>query len=109
VRRDFYRAGDLLQDIFYLYREKLFDRLIDRIKLRDGKSYIHEGHYPPRLTEHDSLKPFPASICKDPLDKKALLVHISCDDAVAWMADITKQILDSIFHPQPIFKKCLHF
>jgi hypothetical protein len=109
VRRDLYRAGDLLQDIFYLYREKLFDLLIERIELRDGKSYVHEGHYPPHLTEYESLIPFPESLCQDPLDKKAPLAHISCDDAVAWMADITKHILDSIFHSQLTFNKCLHF
>ncbi len=108
-RRDLCRAGDLLQDIFYLYREKLFDRLIDQIELRDGKSYIQEGHYAPHLTEYNSLVPFPESLCQDPLDMKALLVHLSYDHAVAWMANITKHILDSIYNPQIILQPILTF
>jgi hypothetical protein len=94
TRKSFYRAGELLQEVFYLYREKLFDKLIDRIEHRDGKMYIHEGRYSQLLTEYDRLVPFPTSLCQDSQDKKALLAHISCDDAVAWLGDITKHILE---------------
>ena len=45
TKKAFYRAGSVLLEMFYIYREKAFSKLIANIEKKDGKIYIHEGKY----------------------------------------------------------------
>jgi hypothetical protein len=45
TKKAFYRAGSVLQEIFYIYREKAFDKPIAKTEKKDGKMCIHEGKY----------------------------------------------------------------
>jgi hypothetical protein len=60
VRKLLYRAGTLLQEGFYLYMEKVFDKLVTKIETRGGKIYIYEGNYTRQLVgSYDALENFP--------------------------------------------------
>jgi hypothetical protein len=42
-RKAFFRLDSLLQEMFYMYREKVFDRPVARLEEKDGKLFIHEA------------------------------------------------------------------
>lgn len=89
-RKILYRGGDTLQKMFYLYRERVFDKKIAKIENRDGKLLIHDRDFNAEelskvATEVDLIKPFPHEMCENEEDKQAVLVHLACTDAVAWM------------------------
>lgn len=94
TRKTIYRTGGLLQDIFYMYRENVFDTLIVKIEIQDEKMYIHAGEDSGQLVNsHDVLEPFPNDLVKDIRDKQAILAHGACGDVLAWMHDIIKYLL----------------
>lgn len=77
-----------------MYREKLFDKYIERIEKRDGRLVLYEGQYKTLVTaQTDCLIPFPDNLCQTPEEKLSVLAHLSCDDASAWLHDILKYIL----------------
>jgi hypothetical protein len=92
TRKALYRAGSTLQKVFYMYREKCFDKLVARIERKNGKMYIHEGvyNYEGMISEMDFLETFPESLCESEEEKLALLSHIACSDAVAWLHELIK-------------------
>jgi hypothetical protein len=69
-RKALYRAGAILQEIFYVYREKLFDRPVDRIEVtgslrqRNMRMEIYKNEWPHIVTNYDYIQPFLLSICK---------------------------------------------
>ncbi|KAK0111680.1 hypothetical protein ONS95_002025 [Cadophora gregata] len=82
IRKLFYRAGSVLQEMFYMYREKMFDKLITRMEKSQGHLIVYEGRYNPVITtETDCLIPFPTQLCQTEEDRKSVLVHLACDDA----------------------------
>ena len=97
-RKMLYRAGSFLQEAFYMYREKVFDKEIIRIEEAAGKLRIHEAP----LTEGpkidvDFLHRFPTALFSGPekeQKKKALLTMLACTDAMAWMHDLAKYLLN---------------
>lgn len=90
-RKIVYRAGSILQEMFYVYREKTFDLLIERIEERAGRLYVHEGIRDSVLT--DTLIPFPSEMIPNEQDKKGILSYMSCFEAVGWMHDIIRYLL----------------
>lgn len=92
TRQHFYRVGSLLQQIFYIYREKTFDKVVTKIEKReDGNIYVfYAGGGGANLP---TLQPFPASVCEDIKDKQAILCHLACGDALAWMCEIVDYML----------------
>jgi hypothetical protein len=99
-RRTLYRAGGLLQQIFYVYRGKLFDRPVVRIEvtgtLEEGnmKMGIYEGEYLRVInTESELLIPFPSSMCKTLEEKHALLSYLCCTDTVCGLHDMIEYLL----------------
>jgi hypothetical protein len=88
-----FRAALLLQDVFYVYREHVFDKLIARTEKRDGKMFLHEGEYEPlsgQPTDPDLLYDFPSAMISDSQDKKSILTHLAAEDAASWMYDLVK-------------------
>jgi hypothetical protein len=94
--KNLYRAGTLLQDIFYMYRETLFDKIVVKVEEKDGKLIIWEGLYPPEKGPTEYIKPFPAHLNLKPEDKKTLLAFRACSDAVGFLHDITEHFLSGI-------------
>jgi len=96
-RKTLYRAADLLQEIFYVYRERVFDKKVVKLEEKDGKLFVHhEAHEFEGIirTPTDILVPFPSSICRSVEDRHAVAAHLFCSDAVAWMHDIIKYMLE---------------
>lgn len=85
-----HHAGAALQNIFYMYRGKIFDRRVARTEERDGKFYIHEGVYPKMVIDFEALQEFPSAIFTDPKDKKTVLAFLAGEDASAWILDMVK-------------------
>ena len=92
-RKALYNAGNILQEIFYQYREKVFDKVVAKIEKQGGKLLIFEGLYQPSTTEWDTLEQFPVELCQDKEDKKTILVYDAGDDAVGWMQDTIEYTL----------------
>lgn len=101
-----FRAGSLLQDIFYVYREQMFDKNIVKIEEKDGKLHLHEGIHAPLpqiltpndllATPLDVLYTFPSSLISDPRDKKSILTYSSAEEGIAWMQDLTNYVLKGL-------------
>ncbi|KAH7386508.1 hypothetical protein BKA64DRAFT_759242 [Cadophora sp. MPI-SDFR-AT-0126] len=96
-----YRAGDLLQQIFYVYREKVFDRRLAKIEKKGSKLYVYdadltEAYMKKPLTIHRLFAPFPEKVCETIEDKQAVLVQSASEDGIAWLHDIAKHILTGI-------------
>ncbi|KAE9362605.1 hypothetical protein N431DRAFT_358321 [Stipitochalara longipes BDJ] len=96
ARKSIYSAGFILQELFYVYKEKIFNKLIAKIETRDGKLYIHQGQYPKSLTGYDCVQPFPKDLFQNNYDKRAILVHWACSDAVDWMQEVVEYVLTDI-------------
>jgi hypothetical protein len=95
TRKFLWRSGALLQEIFYVYREIVFDKLIVKIeKRKDGKIYLHEGRYQPLRSHLDFLESFPARLCESEEDKQTVLAHLACDEASAWMHELIGYFLE---------------
>lgn len=90
-----FRIGSTLQKIFYVFREKLFDRAIIRIERENGRSFIYEGLVPDPITSCDYLQPFPNHLVNNDEEKRSVLSHLSCNDAIGWMHDLIKHVLTS--------------
>lgn len=88
-----FRIGSTLQKIFYVFREKLFDRAIISIKRENGKLFIYEGPVPDPVSSCDYLQAFPDHLVKNDEEKLAVLSHLSCNDAIGWMHDLIKHML----------------
>ncbi|CZT08056.1 uncharacterized protein RAG0_13280 [Rhynchosporium agropyri] len=100
TRKGLYRAGSVLQEIFYMYREKLYEKFYVKIEKSEGRLVLYEGQYSlstPFITAPtDCLIPFPETLCQTAEDKKSILVHLSCDDASAWLHEVLMYILVDI-------------
>lgn len=94
ARKDLYRAGSILQQIFYLCREKLFDLPIHRIEYDNNRMLLHPlpakdfGSAP-----EDRLFRFPSEKCKTEEDRKALLSYLACSDLTLYLEHIAEYLL----------------
>jgi len=94
TRKDLYRAGSILQQIFYLCREKLFDIPIHRIEYDNNRMLLHPlpakdfGPAP-----EDRLFRFPSEQCKTEEDQKALLSYLAFSDLTLSLEHIAEYLL----------------
>lgn len=56
--------------------------------------YLHEGLYQPLKSHVDFLESFPARLCENEEDKQAVLAHLACDEASAWMHELIGYFLE---------------
>ncbi|KAL2065309.1 hypothetical protein VTL71DRAFT_2978 [Oculimacula yallundae] len=97
TRKMLYRAGSVLQEIFYMYREHMFDKLVVKMEKTEGRVHLYEGIYDPvYLSDIQCLIPFPTGLCQTAEDKMSLLVQLACDDASAWLDELIIYILSGI-------------
>jgi hypothetical protein len=92
ARKSLYRIGRTLQAIWYGYREVVFDKHAAMYEKRGFNLLVYNKE---TNIKHmmDILQPFPAHCFENEEDKHRILVHLSCDDAVAWMTDIMRYLL----------------
>ena len=90
ARRSLYRAGKIVRRIFYMYREKVFDKLV----LSAERSENHVRTAIRFAFDHSEFfVPFPDQVCFDQADKQALLACWACADALAYMHGLVKSLL----------------
>jgi hypothetical protein len=95
TRKALYRAASILQEIFYIHREKVFDTEVEKVEEKNGKLYVHEKKWKEKKIKnpHELIIPFPSSIFQNPEDKMAVLANMACTDAVAWMHELVNYFL----------------
>ncbi|KAL8733122.1 MAG: hypothetical protein Q9166_002314 [cf. Caloplaca sp. 2 TL-2023] len=86
-----YRAASIAQELFYIYREIAFDKLILKVERKEGEMILYEGMYKDLV-----FIPFPASLFKDDKEKKAMLTYLACGDAWGYMDVLLKTMLNGI-------------
>ncbi len=89
-----------MKQLFYTYRELLFDKKIAKIAKRSGNLYIYDRDLADEeesvvVTGYEVVTPYPNEMCPTSDDKHSVLVHLACTDAVAWMHYSIKFILTS--------------
>jgi hypothetical protein len=102
ARKLFYRAGDVLREIFYIYKEKIFLKKILGVEVKNGGGDIHikiesidNMTQISRLpTFAELLQTFPRNKCGSRGARKSVLTHDASSDAVAWMHDMVKLMLE---------------
>ncbi|OWP00208.1 hypothetical protein B2J93_5778 [Marssonina coronariae] len=95
-RRRLYRAGELLQEILYCFREKVFDRNVERINLEDGRMTIHDLEPAAPAKRLGFLQRVPVELCSTEEDIKSLLAAVFCCDSVAWLHDAVTYVLRGV-------------
>jgi hypothetical protein len=115
IRKQLYRAGSVLQDIFYMYREKVFDYQVTKVEMKGNQIYLYLG-YEDGVAEarrrpgvrKDVCLPFPSKDVPNLREKQAILVYSSSAQAVAWMFQVVEICLEGLYdsttgsHPQSI-------
>ena len=64
-----------------MYREELFDKLIEGVERTDGRMVLMEGWY----NEPIIFYPFPEALFTDENEKKAALLFMMCEEASAYL------------------------
>jgi hypothetical protein len=90
-RKKLYRAGAILQAMFYKYREQVFDKVIARVEEKNGQLFLYQGD--PATVRRGPLVAFPNQLFANEKDKKAALVLFCCTDALAFMHDFAAYLL----------------
>ena len=89
TRKQLYRAGNIAQQIFYIYREHAFDEVIVKVEKEGNTLYLYEG-----LKHGEKVfVPFPHHLfsCKE--DRNAALTNFACTDSLAFMHEIISKLL----------------
>jgi len=77
--KQLYRTGELLQQLFYVYREKGFDIDVALVAESGGKMHVYEA--PP--VKGKALVPFPHVRFPKSEDKLAMLAWFACAESLA--------------------------
>lgn len=92
VHKQIYRAGEILQAIFYHFREAAFDIKIKKIEKRKGKLHMYEHYYKSNLGDSIHFR-LPVHLLSDPKDKAAVLTYMTCNEASSFLWEISKEML----------------
>lgn len=99
-RRTLYRIGEIMQEIFYMYREKMFDRSVFSLETAGLEAfktfYIQEGHYRLARREIDHLQPFPKHLFEEDSgveERKMLLAHLASPLFITYMNELLEYFL----------------
>jgi hypothetical protein len=95
------RASDVLQEIFYIYKENIFLKKVTNIDVKGDKIYIEIENVDNTTqitklpTFAELLQVFPSKKkCGSSGVRKAVATFDASSDAVAWMHDMVKYMLD---------------
>lgn len=88
-RKILFRAGQLAQEAFYVFRENVFDKHLKRIESNGEDLILHEHLY---ITD-DIVFPFPDNMISDARDKEAILSYLACNDATGYIHKLIGKLL----------------
>ncbi|KAF2255333.1 hypothetical protein BU26DRAFT_154018 [Trematosphaeria pertusa] len=86
--RTIHRAGQLLQDVFFLFREQLFDESIESIEDTGDTLFLRD-----RPRKPGTLIPFPHHLVRDEKEKKMVLSTLVCHEPIGYFHDLFIQML----------------
>lgn len=90
-RKALYRAGEIAQSVFYMYRRLVFDKKLKAVQFNGDDIVIYDDFYEdgneigPARALDTCLVPFPDHLFRQERDKQAVLVFLTCTDALAYM------------------------
>ncbi|KAL8942158.1 MAG: hypothetical protein Q9211_001527 [Gyalolechia sp. 1 TL-2023] len=90
LRKVLYRAAETAQELFYIYREIVFDKLIVKVARKEKEIIVHEGLY------EECFIPFPSSLFPEEKEKKAMLTYLACGDVCGYLGVVLKTMLNDI-------------
>ncbi|KEQ63059.1 uncharacterized protein M437DRAFT_48047 [Aureobasidium melanogenum CBS 110374] len=106
ARKALFRAGSLLQEMWYAIRRESYDNAVVRVQEINGDLVVYDGDYnvESTLRENGYYRKFPEEIFKNKKDAESCLSLLSCNDvlnhmpkAVEWLLkDICKDITEAM-------------
>lgn len=95
IRKQLFRAGELLHAVLYTFRRRTFDLNIARIEKRSDVLYIHDGKYS-NSQVHSPFFALSDKMVATQEDLQAILSFQICGDAVAWLSHMCSKLLESM-------------
>lgn len=86
-----YRGGELVQEMFYKYRERFFDLNISKVRHNPDTGTV--GVYEGERVRDEILIPFPTHLFTDDRDKQAALAWSACEFGVGYLSNQVKQAI----------------
>lgn len=102
-RKDLYRLGDLIQQIYYTFKENAYDVLIRKLEVENGKLRVHLSPFSEEVPGQKCypglpcLVPFPNNMVDNLEDKLGLLVLMACNDSLANTHELVEYLLGGQF------------
>ena len=90
ARKQLYRGGHLLQQMFYGFREVGFDLELVDVQVLGERIHTFDAEFD---SSSGPLYPFPDALVANGDVKKALLMVGACNDTLAYMFELTKKVL----------------
>lgn len=104
-RRTLYRAGDIAQDLFFIFQRNTWMWPIQRVEKKGTDWLIIDGD---RVAK-SIVVPFPASVFPDTRDQRAISSCNSCESAVAHTHQLIRDLLKGSAHTKPFHPTKLTF
>ncbi|KAG9689042.1 palmitoyltransferase akr1, partial [Aureobasidium melanogenum] len=97
-RKALFRAGSLLQKIWYMVRRESFDNCVVKAEEVNGELLIHEGNYgsEPTIRENGFYREFPDAIFESKQDAETCLILLCCAESLSHMYMVTSWLLKNI-------------
>lgn len=95
TRKALFRAGRLLQEIWYTIRRESFDNAIVKVQEIDGDLVVYDGDYivETTLRENGYYRKFPEDLFKNKQDAESCLSLLSCNDSLNHMPRVVEWLL----------------
>ncbi|PPJ60334.1 hypothetical protein CBER1_10726 [Cercospora berteroae] len=101
IRKRLYRAGSILQPVFYAWRRASWHREFDQVENIDGTLYISRFSRSVRKEKKIAVYPgpftmFPREIAGNAQQQKVILSYMGCNDATQMSYQLVKSMLGDI-------------
>ncbi|KAI4715359.1 Palmitoyltransferase akr1, ankyrin repeat-containing protein akr1 [Aureobasidium sp. EXF-10727] len=98
ARKALFRAGRLLQGVWYAVRRESFDNAIVKVEEVDGDFVVHEGDYEvePTLREGGFYREFPEHLFKNKEDAESCLSLLFCNESLSHMHSAAEWLLKDL-------------
>ncbi|THY29052.1 hypothetical protein D6D00_03862 [Aureobasidium pullulans] len=95
ARKALFRAGSLLQEMWYAIRRESFDNAVVRVEELDGALLVYEGDYcvEPAMREGGFYRKFPEAIFENKEDAESCLSLLFCNDSLNHMHQVVEWLL----------------
>ncbi|KAK4549521.1 hypothetical protein LTR36_006518 [Oleoguttula mirabilis] len=93
TRKVLYRGGELLQKAFYTFRDVAFDLKITSVTKQGEALIVHDQCID---MSQGPLFRFPDRMVADEVDKKSILTLNACNDAPAYLHELSKKVFQGV-------------